>query len=549
MGVFISVLFTMPGILENITSIQAISSEVLVLENSIRNTYVNIVDLEAEAGSIMVNFTLTNNGTEKLWDYENFNLLITYDADIGGVKTPVTEEFIYAESLIAEDVKIQRGVTVFGAAGDTFLQTIDSVGSIGNGGNAFVRITNVQYASAGPDAGAAADRNNEDLGVRARLTDTDEITFTRLASGLDEDVRVAWEVWEYIGAPGRVNEFIVRLDTEVTTTDANPVDTNIPGFDVLGNLVPFITGVTNDRNDNRDWDDATHTAEIIDPGGGLADVRIDRDGAANTSIVGVIVVEFTGTNWIIQNNIAHNFASTNVETEPITAVNSWNEAFISSTYHARNGEDEREELAANVWPGPTTGLVNFDLSTVDNIGPQYRVVAHIIENSGMVVQHLDSNTGGQVDFPAGGGGAQTVTRIITPVDEMSETGLISTAYNTGGDRRYPRPFWNYNLIADDTVEFFRGRSAGGSTEWTLDVIEFPRSEKAGTGPCFGGFIRNDLWTIDSIINDQLEPGILNNDESLQICSGLLYPIFSGGEIAIVFATDLGVITSTATTVP
>jgi len=550
MGVFISVLYSMPGVLGNITSFQETSSEIKVLENSIHNTDVNIVGLEAEAGSIMVNFTYPNNGTEKLWDYENFDLLITYDADIGGVKTPVTEKLTYADSLIAEDVKIQRGVTVFGFAADTFVETIDPVKSIGNGGNAFVRITNVQYTSAGPDAGTGADRANDDLGVRAQLTDTDEITFTRLAAGVDEDVRVAWEVWEYIGVSGGVNEFIVRLDTEVTTADANPVDTNIPGFDNRDNLVPFITGVTNDRNTNRDWEEVTHIAEIIDPGGGLADVRIDRDGSeAHTSILGVAVVEFTGPNWIIQNNISHNFATTNIETEPIAAVNSWNEAFISSTFHAKDGEEGREDLATNVWPGPTTSLVNFDLSTVGGIGPEYRAVAHIIENPGMTVQHLDSNTGGQADLIQGPGGDQTETRNFTPVDEMSETGVISTAHNVNGDREYPRHLWNYQLSADDTVEFFRSRSGGGISEWTLDVIEFPRSEKAGTGPCFGGFIRNDLWTIDSIANDQLEPGIQNKDESLQICSGILYPIFPGGEIAIVFSTNLGVITSTATIVP
>ena len=54
LGVFISVLFTMPGILESITSIQDSSSEVKLIENSIRNTDVKLVDLEAEAGSIIV---------------------------------------------------------------------------------------------------------------------------------------------------------------------------------------------------------------------------------------------------------------------------------------------------------------------------------------------------------------------------------------------------------------------------------------------------------------------------------------------------------------
>jgi len=550
MGVFISVLFTMPGILENITSIQETSSEVKVLEDSIHNTNVKIVDLEAEAGSIMVNFTLNNNGTEKLWDYEHFNLLITYDADIGGVKTPVTEEFIYSESLVLPVIKIQRGVTVFGGAGETTTtRNIDPVISFGNDGNAFVRITNVQYTSAVPDAGTTSVRNDDDIGARAQLTDLDEITFTRLASAIDEDVRVAWEVWEYVGAAGDNNEFIVRLDTEVTTPDDTPVNTNIPSFDDRNNLVPFLTGVTN-TGSTTNWDNAVHTAEITDPGGGLADVTLDRDGPSATSVVGVVVVEFTGIHWKIQNNIVHTFLTSSIETESISPVNSWDEAFITSSFHSPDGQTERDEIAAIIWPSPNDDEINFDLDvSVGGLGTgQYIAIAHVVENHEMTIQHIDTVTGGAPNLPAGPGGAHTVISTVNQVNAMSETGLISTILNLNGGGTYPRPFFNYQLIADDTVEFFRGRSASGGSEAALQVIQFPPAEKAGTGPCFNGNIRNDLWTIDSITNDQLNPGMLNRDESAEICSGLLYPIFSNGDISVILSTDKGIISSTATTV-
>ena len=77
---------------ENITSIQETSSEVKALENSIHNTKVKIVNLEAEADSIMVNFTLNNNGTEKLWNFEKFNVLVTYDVGV----SMTTEELTYS---------------------------------------------------------------------------------------------------------------------------------------------------------------------------------------------------------------------------------------------------------------------------------------------------------------------------------------------------------------------------------------------------------------------------------------------------------------------
>lgn len=95
LGVFISVLFTMPGVLESITSIEEISSEVKILENSITNTNFNINNLYSEGGAIIVNFTITNTGTEKIWDYENFDIVITYDADLGGTKSKETESMVY----------------------------------------------------------------------------------------------------------------------------------------------------------------------------------------------------------------------------------------------------------------------------------------------------------------------------------------------------------------------------------------------------------------------------------------------------------------------
>jgi hypothetical protein len=95
LGVFISVLFTMPGVLENITSIQETSSEVTALENSITNTDVSIGNLDTRTNSIIVNFTLTNNSNEKIWDYENFDIIVTYDADLGGIESKETESMVF----------------------------------------------------------------------------------------------------------------------------------------------------------------------------------------------------------------------------------------------------------------------------------------------------------------------------------------------------------------------------------------------------------------------------------------------------------------------
>ena len=91
----IYVLMTIPNVLDSISSVDEASSEISVLEDSISQTETSLNSLSALIGKSTVNFTLNNDGSEKLWNFEKFNLIITYDADIGGIKTKVTEQLTY----------------------------------------------------------------------------------------------------------------------------------------------------------------------------------------------------------------------------------------------------------------------------------------------------------------------------------------------------------------------------------------------------------------------------------------------------------------------
>ena len=539
----------LPSISEKIQGGSSANSERNDLEDSISKTNVKLFGVNASSGSNLVNFTMRNVGNEKLWNFDEFDLFITYDADISGTPTRVTEQFSFNETAfgistgqvtLTPDFRIQRGVAVFGAGGgaanDVIDVTIVPVSSIGNGGNAFVRITNVEHASAGDDDGTAPDRNNDDLGVRAELTAPNNIRFTRLASGQDgNDVRVAWEVWEYKGKEGGDNEFIVSLDTEVTLTGA-VADTNVPNFVDRDKLVPFITGLTH-TGTARDWDDATFSAMVGDFGSGNTVVRIERSTTSGTGVVGIAVVEFTGSNWKVHNNISHVYqASGSNEQETFAGVADWNQAFIVRTHRTGAGQDDLDETGYNAWAGPTNNEINFRLEAgAGGVGSgDYVSIVHVLESPFISVQHLDSITGGQTDFASG---ANTELRTIATVDDMDETAIVATANINTGSEEYPRQFWNYRLSADDTVEFFRGRSGGAITQWALDVIEFPRTER-----CIGGtsnIIGVNEWTIDCTNYEHFEPGIINTFEEPEILTKLQYPIFANGLVKISLSTDNG----------
>jgi len=55
----------------------------------------NIQQVNALAGSEFVNFTLSNSGSLKFWNYENFDVIIEYDANIGGIKTKTVEQLVF----------------------------------------------------------------------------------------------------------------------------------------------------------------------------------------------------------------------------------------------------------------------------------------------------------------------------------------------------------------------------------------------------------------------------------------------------------------------
>ena len=86
------ILLMLPGVVDQTTSVTKASTAVSDVENSILKTNIEMSSLSATSGSATINFTVTSSGTEKLWNYAKFNLIITYP--IAG-NTNKTESFTY----------------------------------------------------------------------------------------------------------------------------------------------------------------------------------------------------------------------------------------------------------------------------------------------------------------------------------------------------------------------------------------------------------------------------------------------------------------------
>lgn len=86
------ILLMLPGVVDQTTAVTRASSTSSDIDNSILKTNIAMSTFSAASGSSMMNFTITNSGTEKLWNYDKFNLIITYPT---GVATNKTESFTY----------------------------------------------------------------------------------------------------------------------------------------------------------------------------------------------------------------------------------------------------------------------------------------------------------------------------------------------------------------------------------------------------------------------------------------------------------------------
>ena len=98
-GIIVTVLVIMLGIIFSISyqinTESLANTDAFELNNSLKKSKMNIKTIQAQSGSDLLNFTFSNNGSVKFWNYEDFDVFITYDADIGGIKTKTVEQFVF----------------------------------------------------------------------------------------------------------------------------------------------------------------------------------------------------------------------------------------------------------------------------------------------------------------------------------------------------------------------------------------------------------------------------------------------------------------------
>ncbi len=538
-------------------------------DDEFSKTKIRVWGVNASSGSNLVNFTLVNDGIEKLWNYDEFDFFITYDADIGGVSTRVTEEFSYNDAAFTASPAVPVKMSEFNVTRDCITIPDGSLTTTLTAGvdypapqgEAFVRIINTRLTGWGH-----TDNNNDNQDVQeftALISDasdlTNQIVFERVDDGgfAPQDTGICYEIIDFrsfFDSPNAIkvldrNE-VTYPTSSLTVSGPSVIPTDPSGSDV----VVFITGQMGNDAVSSDWNNALSIAQWDAANNEPDFKRGQADGSLDQNPLSYAVVEFTGSNWKIQryeHTVTVDGAQVDIDfgTVGLEELSDTSNAFLH-TQHTASG-DEQDELGAEAWISATDTLSIF----AEGSGSSTRVIGMwIIENtqgqeSGLTAQHLSDEYVGTNDL---------IRMLNAPgdfvaVDSMNTASIFGeNARSTGTVTVYPKGSVSISLTDSDEITLMRshndnaGGDQGHDQRIRFSLVEYPRPEK-----CVGGdssLIAVDEWTFSCITYDHIDPGIINPNEYSEILAKLQHPIFANGLLEISLSSDNGQVLNKTLTV-
>jgi hypothetical protein len=322
----------------------------------------------------------------------------------------------------------------------------------------FFRITNSHFTGMGRTSGGG--NHNSNAFTVHNTYSGDDVVLTRPTAGSSFNCRVDWEIIQYTGSAGGVNEFIVREKSTTVMTGGGSLTSSVavPGSVVSSSdVVPFITGQSNANTGRSNVNATTCTATLNG-----SNFDFERGNSSNDTTVAYALVEFTGSNWTVN---AESFAESG-SSGTVTlgsAVADVNETFIIDTHLAGSGSIGLDDISRRVRLSSTTQLTYESQTATGAAGKEHTV--YIVENPDMSVERLTGTM-------AGSGEEEVLDLAITSVPDTSL--VITTLSNdsTGGGTAFPRGFINHTLQDASTVRL-RQADNGQTSRYALEVIQLP----------------------------------------------------------------------------
>lgn len=364
------------------------------------------------------------------------------------------------------DIAVQHGRNDIGNTGGT--QAITDIGALTdafewNGNNLFTH---------GGSVSSGGNMEGDDMSGGVELTATDTLTFTRQSGSLAQNMRYDWSVLEYTGSPGGSAEFIVRSRNTVTLTGASATQALDTTPDNIDRCVPIITGVRTSQTSNQ-GDELRAIAYINDSGS----LVVEKGSTTSTTIVQVVVVEFTGSDW----EVYHGTATSSADTGSITLntdsdgaggsagdVTDWADAFIIGQFTST--DQGLDSIAAHYVPGSGTTTVDWTFQSGNSSSHKHFV--HVVRHPDMVVTRYSA---------AGSAAGDTNVSIASAgLSSVAEAMVIGTCEGSGGGTAYGRNWRNYSLTSTTNARHYCHRS-GNTINHRMQVVDFAGVASAGGG--------------------------------------------------------------------
>lgn len=94
-------MMSFPAILDDTTKVSTSSAQMSDTLDLILHTNINLSNLQNTSGNSTVNFSIDNTGNTILWNYNKFDAIVTYQANMTGTPTTLTEVLQYTNSCTA----------------------------------------------------------------------------------------------------------------------------------------------------------------------------------------------------------------------------------------------------------------------------------------------------------------------------------------------------------------------------------------------------------------------------------------------------------------
>ena len=369
------------------------------------------------------------------------------------------------------DFKIQRGVSNMADGVATVTITAGSEYTAPSAASkAFIGLTSTTHCSkADFTNGADEFTEHETVRISYPIGDvTDDVRFTR--DSTTGGCKAIWQIPEYTGDPGGANEIIVRGVGEILIQNGQAaVDSGaISGISNVADCVLFLTSVGS--ADNTGVVDARQlfTLSLIDDGADK--VRATRGvTSGGDNYVNYACVEFTGSNWTVQ-EIDHAYAAADEqETEAVSNVGSLTRAFLEVQMRSSTDSGADDECSHEVYFTSTTQLGFYlpaNSTAADKDAKVYVVSNSQTDGTPMDVQHISDSQG------TGGGEPETINDTITEVSSLDITSIQGACARGNGVGRRGTYCWLIRPTTTTNVELSRVETEYTSN-YRYSVVEWP----------------------------------------------------------------------------